>query len=228
MKLYIDSGNIEEIRNAAKTGLLDGVTTNPSLIAKENKDFLGTVREIINILADYSSDKDFTVSAEVTALSAEEIVSQGRKLSKLNKHILVKVPLTMEGLKATSILAKSGVRVNMTLCFSATQALFAAKAGAFVVSPFIGRLDDSGYDGIRLIKEIRSVYDNYGFKTKILAASIRSTLHVKNAALAGADISTMPLHIFEECVQHSLTEKGLNKFMADWKQYEEKNEEKRK
>ena len=222
MKIYIDSGNIEEIKEAAQLGLVDGVTTNPTLISKEGKDFVTSLKEIIQILKKYSS-KDFTVSAEVTNTnSAEEMIKEGRTLSKIDKHILVKVPLTKEGLKAVKQLSSENIRCNVTLCFSATQALLAAKAGAWCVSPFVGRVDDEGHDGIEVLKEIKKVFENYNFETKILAASIRSHHHVLDCIEVGVDIATMPFSVFKKLYYSPLTDIGLEKFNKDWQEYKSK------
>ena len=219
MKIYLDTGNVEEIKEAASTGLIDGVTTNPSLIAKEGRDFKTELKEIVSILK--KTGKDFTVSAEVTdTASAQSMVKQGRELSKLDKHVLVKVPLTKEGLKAVNTLSSEGIRCNVTLCFSANQALLAAKAGAWCVSPFEGRIDDSGHDGSQLIYQIRTLYDNYNFKTQILAASIRSANHVLECGQIGADIVTIPNKVFNQLFTHPLTDVGIKKFETDWKLYE--------
>lgn len=220
MKIYLDTGNLEEIKEAAKTGLIDGVTTNPSLIAKEKKDFKETIKEIIKILKE-NKIEDFTVSAEVTNLkSIETILKQARKLSKLDKHILVKIPLTKDGLSAVKILSKEKIKCNVTLCFSANQALMAAKSGAWCISPFMGRLDDIGDNGLKLIEEIREIYDKYNYKTNILAASTRSSLHVKESAKIGSDIITLPFKIFNQLFSHPLTDKGLKIFEKDWFEYE--------
>ena len=218
MKIYLDTGNIEEIKEAVKTGLIDGVTTNPSLIAKEGKDFESSLKEIITILKEYKYD--FTVSAEVTdTKNADSMIKQGRELSKIDSHILVKVPLTVEGLKAVGKLSEEGVNCNVTLCFSLNQALLAAKAGAWCVSPFIGRLEDEGHDGEELLRDMRKVYDNYGFKTKILGASIRSCEHVFEASKIGVDIVTIPYSIFKKLFYNPLTDIGLEKFAQDWDTY---------
>jgi len=226
MKLYLDTGNIDEIRELASTGMVDGVTTNPTLIAKEGKDFLKVIKEIIKELNKYKTD--FTVSAEVTCTdSAEKMIKEGRSLARLDKHVLVKVPLTIEGLKAVRQLSLEKIKCNVTLCFSASQALLAAKAGAWCVSPFVGRIGDEGWNGMELIKEIRHVYDNYGFETKILSASIRSAQDIHDIILIGSDIATMPASIFKKLYYNPLTEMGLEKFTQDWKEYK-KNLEKGK
>ena len=209
MKFFIDTANIEEIREANAMGVLDGVTTNPSLVAKEGRDFMEVLAEIVEIV-------DGPISAEVTATDFETIMKEARKLAAFHKNIVVKIPIITEGLKAIKACAEEGIRVNTTLCFSSNQALLAAKAGAYIISPFLGRLDDVGADGMDLIREIRAIYDNYGFATEILAASIRSPLHVTEAALSGADIATIPLSIIRQLIKHPLTDIGLEKFMADW------------
>jgi len=220
MKIYLDTGNIDEIIEASNSEILDGVTTNPTLIAKEGRDFNTEIKEIIKILRKNCSD-DFTVSAEVTNLeNSETIVKQARVLSKIDKHILVKVPLTFEGLKAVKLLSKEKIRCNVTLCFSANQALLAAKAGAWCVSPFVGRVDDTGHDGMELIEEIRLVFDNYKFTTRILAASIRSPEHILECAKIGADIVTTPYSIFKKLYLNPLTDIGLENFSKDWNEYQ--------
>jgi transaldolase len=210
MKFFVDTADTDEIRDLADTGLLDGVTTNPSLIAKSGRDFAEVVKEICQLV-------DGPVSAEVTATEAEAMIEEGRKLAGIAGNIAVKVPLTWDGLKACKALAQGGVPVNVTLCFSANQALLAAKAGAAFISPFIGRLDDIGMDGMELVREMRLVYDNYdALSTEILAASIRSPEHVKQAALAGADVATVPPKVLRDLARHPLTDKGLAAFLADW------------
>ena len=209
MKFFIDTANIQEIRDAAALGIVDGVTTNPSLIAKEGRDFQSVIREIASLV-------NGPISAEVTALDKEGMLSQGRELSKIHPNIVIKVPLTKEGLRACKVLSEEGVRTNVTLCFSATQALLAAKCGATYVSPFVGRLDDVSTEGMDLIRQIRAIYDNYGFETNILAASLRHPVHVLECALAGADVGTMPFKVMTALYDHPLTEVGLKKFLADW------------
>lgn len=210
MKFFLDTGSIDEIRKAAETGILDGVTTNPSLVAKEGKDFQQLLTEICSIV-------DGPVSAEVTAADTDGMVQQAMQLRELHENIVVKIPLLREGIAAVSRVAPRGVKVNVTLCFSATQALIAAKAGATYVSPFVGRLDDISHIGMDLIREIRVIYDNYGFPTQILTASVRQPLHVLEAALAGSDVATMPHKVFEALFRHPLTDIGNAKFLADWK-----------
>ncbi len=222
MYIYLDTGNIEEIKVAAATGLINGVTTNPTLIAKEGKDFQTVIKSIVKILKDAGIPDDFTVSAEVNSTTWKEMVKEGVEYSKYDKHIIVKVPLNPEGLKAVQEFSKRKIRTNVTLCFSTTQALLAAKAGAYIISPFVGRIDDTGATGMDLIHEIKQVYTNYGFKTKILVASVRSPTHVRDAALLGADIATMPLKIYEQLYTHPLTDKGIAQFKADYQSYQQK------
>ena len=211
MKFFVDTADVAEIKDLAATGLLDGVTTNPTLVAKAGRDFKTIIREICDIVPG-------PVSAEVAALDAEGMIAEGRILAKIAENVAVKVPLTMDGLKACRVLTGEGTMVNVTLCFSANQALLAAKAGATFVSPFIGRLDDIGLDGMELIREIRTIYDNYvDLGTEILAASIRTVNHVKEAAMIGADVATVPPAILKALVKHPLTDKGLEQFLADWK-----------
>ncbi len=211
MKFFVDTADVAVIQELAATGLLDGVTTNPSLVAKEGRDFKTVVREICEVVSG-------PVSAEVAATDFEGMVAEGRVLAAIAKNVCVKVPLTWDGLKACRMLTSEGYMVNVTLCFSANQALLAAKAGATFVSPFIGRLDDIGLDGMELIREIRAIYDNYTeLTTDILAASIRTVNHVRQAALIGADVATVPPATLKALVKHPLTEQGLQQFVADWK-----------
>jgi len=210
MKFFLDTADVDEIRTAAAIGIIDGVTTNPSLIAKSGRKFADVVREISTIV-------DGPISAEVTALDVQGMLEQAKPLIKIHKNITIKVPMTEAGIATCVALRKQGVKVNVTLIFTANQALLAAKAGATFVSPFVGRLDDIGEDGMQLIADIREIFDTYGFETQILAASIRSTLHVRNAALAGADVATMPAGIFHALFKHHLTDAGIAKFLADWK-----------
>lgn len=209
MKFFLDTANVKEIQEAASLGLLDGVTTNPSLVAKEGRSFKEVLIEICNIV-------DGPISAEVVSLEANAMVKEGKELAKIHKNIVVKVPLIAEGLKATKRMAAEGIKVNVTLCFSPTQALLAAKAGAWCVSPFIGRLDDISSNGMELIRQILTIYRNYDFKTQVLVASVRHPQHVVEAALAGGHICTMPFSIFQQMVKHPLTDNGLKKFLADW------------
>jgi len=209
MKFFLDTANVKEIQEAASLGLLDGVTTNPSLVAKEGRSFKEMLIEICNIV-------DGPISAEVVSLDADAMVKEGKELANIHKNIVVKVPLIAEGLKATKRLAAEGIKVNVTLCFSPTQALLAAKAGAWCVSPFIGRLDDISSNGMELIRQILTIYRNYDYKTQVLVASVRHPQHVVEAALAGGHICTMPFSIFQQMVKHPLTDSGFKKFLADW------------
>lgn len=209
MKFFLDTADVEEIRTAASIGIIDGVTTNPSLIAKSGRKFEEVVKEIADIV-------DGPISAEVTALDTEGMLEQAKPLINIHKNITIKVPMTEAGIAACVRLRQQGVKVNVTLVFTANQALLAAKAGATFVSPFIGRLDDIGEDGMNLIADIRTVFDNYEFDTQILAASIRSVEHVRKAALIGADVATMPTTVFHELFAHHLTDAGIKKFLADW------------
>ena len=209
MKLYLDTGNVKEIAEVARMGILDGVTTNPSLVSKEGRDFKDLILEICQLV-------DGPVSAEVVSVEAEAMVKEGRELARLHPNVVVKCPLIPEGLAATKRLAGEGIRVNVTLCFSPTQALLAAKAGAWCVSPFIGRLDDVSSDGMELIRQIVTIFHNYDFPTLVLVASVRHPQHVVEAALAGGDICTMPYGVFQQLAKHPLTDIGLKKFLADW------------
>ena len=210
MQFFLDTAMIQEIRDALAYGFLDGVTTNPSLIAKTGKGFYAVVEEILEIVKG-------PVSLEVVATDAEGMVKQGKELRKLGAQVVVKCPLTKEGLRATKALATEGHPTNVTLCFSSVQALLAAKAGATYISPFVGRLDDRGHEGMDVIREIKEIYSNYGFQTQILVASVRHPLHIRDAALAGAHVSTIPFKIFEDLVKHPLTDMGLDAFLKDWK-----------
>jgi transaldolase len=210
MKLFLDTANVKEIYEAANLGILDGVTTNPSLVVKEGRSFKEMLQEICKIV-------DGPISAEVVSTEADAMVKEGRELAKIHKNIVVKVPLIPEGIKATKKFASEGIRVNVTLCFSPTQALMAAKAGAWCVSPFIGRLDDISSDGMGLIRQILTIYKNYDYKTFVLVASVRHPQHVVEAALAGGHIATMPFSIFQQLFKHPLTDSGLKKFLDDWK-----------
>ncbi len=210
MKFFIDTADIDAIKEMHALGMVDGVTTNPSLIAKSGRDILEVTKEICDLV-------EGPVSAEVVALDAETMLAEGRKLAKIAPNIAVKVPLTWAGLQTCKTLTDEGTMVNVTLCFSANQALLAAKAGATFISPFIGRLDDLNLDGMELIGDIRTIYDNYGFETQILAASIRNANHMKDAALMGADVATAPPAVIKAMANHVLTEKGLDGFMADVK-----------
>ena len=210
MKFFIDTANIQEIRKAASWGILDGVTTNPSLVAKEGRDFIEVLKEICSVV-------DGPVSAEVVGTTTEEMVKEGRELAKIARNITVKIPCIAAGIPAVKTLSGEGIPVNVTLIFSAPQALIAAKAGATYVSPFVGRLDDIGSVGMDLVRQIRTIFDNYDFSTKILAASIRNPVHVVDAALAGADVATMPFAVIEALLKHPLTDVGLKRFLEDWK-----------
>jgi len=211
MKFFIDTANLDEIREANELGLIDGVTTNPSLVAKEgNVDFKEHLKKICDMVKG-------DISAEVTALDVEGMLQQGREYAKVASNVVVKCPMTLDGLKATRTLTSEGIGVNMTLCFSASQAILAAKAGARYISPFIGRLDDVSTDGMQLIRDIVQIYDNYGYATEVLAASIRHPMHIVDCALAGADVATIPFKVIQQLVKHPLTDKGLDAFLADWK-----------
>ncbi|MCF4099329.1 fructose-6-phosphate aldolase [Maritalea mediterranea] len=210
MKFFVDTAEVAEIKELNESGLLDGVTTNPSLIAKSGRDFIEVVKEICDLI-------EGPVSAEVAATDYDGMVKEGDYLASLADNVVIKLPLTMDGLKACRYFTDKGVKTNVTLCFSVNQALLAAKAGATYVSPFIGRLDDINLDGMQLIEDIRTVYDNYGFETQILAASIRSANHVSDSALAGADVATIPPAVIRKLAEHPLTAKGLEAFVNDWK-----------
>ncbi|MFA5803236.1 MAG: fructose-6-phosphate aldolase [Melioribacteraceae bacterium] len=210
MKFFIDTANINEIKEAASYGLLDGVTTNPSLVAKEGKNFRELLDEIIKIV-------DGPISAEVVSTDYEGIMKEAHELAKIHKNIVVKVPLIKEGIKAVKSLTEEGIKTNVTLCFSPSQALLAAKAGATYISPFVGRLDDISHDGMELIQQIVKIYNNYNFKTQVLVASIRHPLHVVDAALMGAHVATMPFDVINKLFKHPLTDLGLEKFLSDWK-----------
>ncbi len=209
MQLFLDGSDIDKIRKFSAFGLIDGITTNPSIILKSGKNMIEVVSELTEIVSG-------SVSAEVSALDSEKMIEEGLKLSEIAKNVTVKLPITWDGLEACNALSKKGISVNMTLCFSVSQALLAAKAGAEYISPFIGRLDDLNLEGVDLISDIKLVYSNYKFPTKILAASIRTINHVKQCALHGADVATIPIDIFEKLVKHPLTDSGLSQFTADW------------
>ena len=211
MKFFIDTANLDEIREANELGLIDGVTTNPSLVAKEGDvDFKEHIAKICSIVKG-------DVSAEVTALDTAGMLSEGRELAKIAPNVVVKCPLTLDGLKATRVLTDEGTGVNVTLCFSAAQAILAAKAGARYISPFIGRLDDIATNGMQLIADIVQIYQNYDYPTQVLAASIRHPMHIVDCALAGADVATIPFKVIKQLVHHPLTDKGMESFLADWK-----------
>jgi len=215
MKFFIDTANVKEIREAASLGIVDGVTTNPSLIAKEGKDFKQVIKEICSIV-------DGPISAEAVSLEADKMVAEGEDLAKIHKNVVVKLPMTRDGLKATKVLAERGIKVNVTLVFSPTQALLAAKVGAAYVSPFVGRLDDISHYGMDLVRQIMGIYNNYGFGTEVIVASVRNPLHVVDAALAGAHIATIPFSVIDQMVKHPLTDIGIEKFLTDWKKLEKK------
>lgn len=210
MKFFIDSANIQEIKEAAAMGMLDGVTTNPSLVSKEGKEFFPLLKEICSIV-------NGPVSAEVISTDVEGMLKEGRELAKLHENIIVKVPIIKDGLKAVKIFSSEGIKTNVTLCFSATQALMAAKAGASYISPFVGRLDDVGQNGMELINQIVTIYNNYGFQTEVLVASVRNPIHIIEAAMMGADVCTVPFKVLEQLLKHPLTDIGLEKFLSDWK-----------
>ncbi|MBC6439046.1 MAG: fructose-6-phosphate aldolase [Rhodospirillales bacterium] len=210
MKFFVDTADVDEIRDLAATGMVDGVTTNPSLVAKTGRDFVEVLKEICDIVPG-------PVSAEVTATDHETMLAEGRKLAAVAPNITIKVPLTWDGLKTCKALSAARTRVNVTLCFSASQALLAAKAGATFISPFVGRLEDIGHDGMKLIAEIKTIYDNYAaLDTEILVASIRTPIHLKQAAMIGADVATLPPDVLRKLANHTLTDKGLAAFLADW------------
>lgn len=209
MKFFIDTANIAEIKEAASMGMVDGVTTNPSLIAKEGRDFKEIITEISQII-------DGPISAEVISLEADGMVEEARELVKIHDNIVVKIPMTTEGLKATRTLTDEGIKTNVTLVFSPLQALMAAKAGATYVSPFVGRLDDLAQDGLVLIEQLVTIFENYGYNTEIIVASIRNPMHVLDSALAGADVATIPFNVLSKLAAHPLTDKGIQAFMDDW------------
>ena len=215
MKFFIDTANIDEIREAAALGVLDGVTTNPSLVAKEGKDFHSRLREIVSVV-------NGPISAEVTSTVPDEMLEQAHELSQISPNIVIKLPVTREGMRVCKKLRNDEIRVNMTLCFSPAQALLAAKADATYISPFIGRLDDISSDGMELIRQIRVIYDNYGYETQILAASIRHPMHLVEAALAGADVATIPLSVITQLLKHPLTDIGQDKFLSDYAKLKQK------
>jgi transaldolase len=215
MKFFIDTANIDEIKEAASLGVLDGVTTNPSLVAKEGKEFRTLLKEICSLV-------DGPISAEVIATDYEGMMKEAHSLAKIHKNIVVKIPLIKEGLKAVKTLSDEKIKTNVTLCFSAPQALLAAKAGATFISPFIGRLDDIGQEGMQLIEQIVTIYHNYHFRTQVLVASVRHPLHVIEAALLGADVCTMPFKVIDQLIKHPLTDIGIERFLADWKKMQGK------
>jgi transaldolase len=210
MKFFIDTANVDEIKEAQDLGMVDGVTTNPSLVAKEGKDFRGLIKEICAVVAG-------PVSVEVVSLEAEKMVSEAQDLAGMADNIVIKVPLIEEGLKAVKVLTEKGIKTNVTLCFSPVQALMAAKAGAAYISPFVGRLDDISSVGMDLVEQIGAIYENYAYETEIIVASVRNPIHVLDAALVGADIATIPLKVIRQLIKHPLTDIGLENFLADWK-----------
>jgi transaldolase len=215
MKIFIDTANVSEIKEAESWGILSGVTTNPSLIAKEGRDFVEVVKEITSIV-------NGPISAEVISLEHEGMLNEARELAKIHENIVIKVPMTIEGLKAVRVLSSEGIKTNVTLVFSAAQALLAAKAGAAYVSPFVGRVDDVGIDGMRLIEEIVAIFNNYGIDTEIISASIRHPMHAVNSALAGAHIATIPFKVLEQMTKHPQTDLGIQKFLSDWEKVDKK------
>ncbi len=210
MKFFIDTANLAEIKEANALGVLDGVTTNPSLVAKEGKDFVTLLKEICAVV-------NGPISAEVVSMEFDGMMKEGKELAKIHDNIVIKLPLIKDGLKAAKAFHAEGIRTNVTLCFSANQALLAAKAGATYISPFVGRLDDISTNGMELIEQIVTIYNNYGFETEVLVASIRHPIHVQQAALIGAHVCTMPLKVIDQLIKHPLTDSGLEKFLADWK-----------
>lgn len=218
MKFFLDTADVEEIKKGLEWGMVDGITTNPTLIAKQGKPYLGTVQEIARLVPG-------PVSGEVLATEFDEIMEQGKRLSALAENVVVKVPLIPAGLRAVRALAELGIRTNVTLCFSAAQALLAAKAGAAYISPFIGRLDDVGQEGMDLIGQVVSIYENYDFETEVLVASVRHPVHVVQAAMLGADVATLPFKVLEQLYNHPLTDVGLDKFLSDWKKTGKKFDE---
>jgi transaldolase len=215
MKIFIDTANLDQIKEVNSWGILDGVTTNPTLVAKEGCDFEVRVRDICQIV-------DGPISAEAVSLEAEGMIKEARQLSKIHKNIIVKIPMTSEGLKAVKVLSKEGIKTNVTLVFSPNQALLAAKAGATYVSPFVGRLDDISHDGMALVRDIVTIFRNYEFKTQVIAASMRHPVHVTEAALAGAHVATIPYDVLKKMLKHNLTDEGIQKFLKDWEKVPKK------
>jgi transaldolase len=215
MKIFIDTANLEQIKEANSWGILDGVTTNPTLVAKEGCEFEKRVKDICEIV-------DGPISAEAVSMNSEGMIKEARQLSKIHKNVIVKIPMTAEGLKAVKILSKEGVKTNVTLVFSPNQALLAAKAGATYVSPFVGRLDDISHNGMDLVRDIVTIYRNYGFKTQVIAASMRHPVHVTEAAMAGAHVATVPYDILKKMLKHNLTDEGIQKFLKDWEKVPKK------
>jgi transaldolase len=215
MKIFIDTANLDQIKEINSWGILDGVTTNPTLVAKEGCDFETRVRDICQVV-------DGPISAEAVSMEAEGMIKEARQLSKIHKNIIVKIPMTSEGLKAVKVLSKEGIKTNVTLVFSPNQALLAAKAGATYVSPFVGRLDDISHDGMALVRDIVTIFRNYGFKTQVIVASIRHPVHVTEAALAGAHVATIPYDVLKKMLKHNLTDEGIQKFLKDWEKVPKK------
>ena len=209
MKIFLDTANVADIKEGASWGIVDGVTTNPSLVAKEGRDFKEVIKEITEIV-------DGPVSAEVISLKAEEMIEEAREVAKMHPNVIVKIPMTPDGLKAVSAVSKEGIKTNVTLVFSSNQALLAAKSGATYVSPFLGRLDDIGQEGMNLVREIVEIFDIYAIETEVIAASIRHPLHVTEAALAGAHVATIPFNVLAQMAKHPLTDIGIDKFLKDW------------
>jgi transaldolase len=215
MKIFIDTANLDQIKEVNSWGILDGVTTNPTLVAKEGCDFETRVRDICQVV-------DGPISAEAVSMNAEGMIKEARELSKMHKNIIVKIHMTDEGLKAVKVLSKEGIKTNVTLVFSPNQALLAAKAGATYVSPFVGRLDDISHDGMDLVRDIVTIFRNYGFKTQVIVASIRHPIHVTEAALAGAHVATVPYDVLKKMLKHNLTDEGIQKFLKDWEKVPKK------
>jgi len=215
LKIFIDTANLEQIKEVSSWGILDGVTTNPSLVAKEGCEFEARVKDICAVV-------DGPISAEAVSMKADGMIKEARELSKLHKNIIVKIPMTDEGLKAVKVLSREGIRTNVTLVFSPNQALLAAKAGATYVSPFVGRLDDISHDGMDLVRDIVKIFNNYGYKTQVIVASIRHPVHVTEAALAGAHVATVPYDVLKKMLRHNLTDEGIQKFLKDWEKVPKK------
>lgn len=215
MKIFIDTANLEQIKEVNSWGILDGVTTNPTLVSKEGRDFRTLIEDICKVV-------DGPISAEAVSMDAEGMVREARELSKMHKNIVVKIPMTAEGLKAVKVVSKEGIRTNVTLVFSPNQALLAAKAGATYVSPFVGRLDDISHNGMEIVRDILAIYRNYGFETQVIAASIRHPVHVTEAALAGAHVATVPYDVLKKMLRHNLTDEGIQKFLKDWEKVPKK------
>lgn len=215
MKIFLDTANINEIKQGMEWGIIDGVTTNPTLIAKEDADFEKTIKKICELVQG-------PVSAEVISTKWDEMVEEARKLALIDEHIVVKIPMTSDGIRAVKVLSAEGIKTNVTLIFSANQALLAAKVGATYVSPFIGRIDDNGNDGLKLLEEIMQIYTNYGFETEVIAASVRHPMHVIEAAMIGVDIATIPFEVLKKMFLHPLTDVGISRFLKDWEEYKKR------